>query len=210
MSFVLDDIIDKFWKDGRVKELEEFADHHDFEFIGRARLELQTYQIKDFHLFRGKNAKRLKGILMKQIEGLEVRIYDYIYYGEGDKRKTTVFELCDPRLNLPRFLIRPKRSIKWVAEVFQKRHWFYPEASGFHAYYEIEGPYPDEVADCLSEEFVDLVSSATRLRVEGDGPYLMIYHRGKQTPVHHIEAELDFAFDVRDSLIEVISEEDLV
>ncbi len=210
MSFVLDDIIDKFWKDGRVKELEEFASRFDYEFTSKERLELQTYEIKDFHLFKGKKAKRLKGILSRTVDGIDIRIYDYIYYGEGEKRKTTVFELCDPQLNLPRFIIRPKRSIKWVTEVFQRKHWFYPNQVGFHAYYEIEGPYPKEIVDGISDEFVDLVSTATRVRVEGDANYLLVYFRGKQTAVQHLESTLEFALDLRDSLTEIIPEEDLV
>ena len=211
MPFVLDDIIDKFWKDGRVKALEEFASRHDFEFSGRDRLDLQTYQIRDFNLFKGKKAKRLKGILAKSVDTVDVRIYDYIYYGEGEKRKTTVYEIFDEGLNLPRFLIRPKRIIKWVKEVFSKENWFYPDIPSFHAFYEIDGPYPEDIKTELSEAFVDLVSSATRLRVEGEGPYLLMYYRGRQTPVRDLDTTLDFVLDLWESLAgEEISDDEIV
>ena len=210
MSFVLDDIIDRFWKDGRVKELEEYALVNGFEFTGRERFELQTYQIRDFHIFRGKRPKRLKGILTKAEGAAEVRIYDYIYYGEGDKKKSTVYEIFDDQLNLPRFIIRPKRSIQWVKEVFGGNKWFHPEAKAFHSYYEIEGQYPDDLAIDLTEDFVDLVATASRIRVEGEGSYLIVYRRGKQTPVRDILPKLDFALDLWESLGRELVEEDLV
>ena len=210
MSFVLDDIIDRFWKDGRVKEMEEYAERHAFDFTGRERFELQTYQIRDFQLFRGKRPKRLKGILTKTEGPAAVRVYDYIYYGEGEKRKSTVYEIFDEQLNLPRFIIRPKRSIQWVKEVFGGNKWFYPECKGFHSYYEIEGPYHDDLAFDLTQDFVDLVSSATRIRVEGEGSYLIVYKKGKQTPVRDILPRLDFALDLWESLGRELVEDDLV
>lgn len=210
MSFVLDDIIDRFWKDGRVKELEEYADRHDFAFTGRERFELQTYQIRDFHVFKGKRPKRLKGILSKKEGAADVRIYDYIYYGEGDKKKSTVYEIFDEQLNLPRFLIRPKRSIQWVKEVFGGNKWFYPDSKGFHAYYEVEAPFPDDLARALTEVFADLIASASRIRVEGEGSYLLVYKKGKQTPVRDILPKLDFALDLWESLGRELVEDDLV
>ena len=99
MSFVLDDLIDRFWKDGRIKELEELARTEDFRFSMRDRLDLQTYKIKNFRLFQGRKAKRLRGIISKQVNSVQVRIYDYVYYAESHKKKTTGCEVFEDQLD---------------------------------------------------------------------------------------------------------------
>ncbi|MBK8501938.1 MAG: hypothetical protein IPL46_06875 [Saprospiraceae bacterium] len=210
MNFVLDDIIDRFWKDGRIKDLEELSSQNAFDFSMSDRLDLQTYKIKNFHLFRGRKAKRIRGILSKQIDAVEVRIYDFVYYAESGKKKSTVIELHDAQLDLSPFIIRPKRSIQWVKEVFNKDTSFFPDQPGFHAYYELESPNKPALKNELTADFVELISSATRLSVEGDGPYMLIYHRGKVVQTREIMAMLDFSLDLLESLFEASQKEDLL
>ena len=203
MSFVLDDLIDRFWKDGRIKELEELARTEDYRFSMRDRLDLQTYKIKNFRLFRGRKAKRLRGIISKQVNSVQVRIYDYVYYAESHKKKTTVFELFDDQLDLSPFIIRPKRGIQWIKEVFHKNTSFYPEALAFHAYYEIDTHDRSDMDGQLTGEFVDQISRMRHISVEGQGSYLLIYFRNIVVPAHEINTKLEFALELLDSLFEV-------
>ncbi len=201
MAFVLDDIIDRFWKDGRTKELEELADQDGFQYVRRERLDVQTYRIKDFRIFRGRKPKRLRGILRKKVGTTDVRIYDYVYYAEAKKRKTTVFELRDRTIDLPQFVIRPKRSIQWVKDIFRKNISFYPEAKAFHAYYEID-TYQRDLTESLTPPFIDLVASCIRLSVEGEGPYLLMYYRNKIVKAKDINLQLELALDLVECLKE--------
>ena len=210
MNFVLDDIIDRFWKDGRIKDLEELSRQNGFDFSMSERLDLQTYKIKNFNLFRGRKAKRIRGILSKQIDAIGVRIYDFVYYADSGKKKTTVIELFDQQLDLSPFIIRPKRSIQWVKEVFNKDNKFFPDQLGFHAYYEFHTLQKQNPINELTADFVEMISSATRIYVEGDGPYLLIYHRGKVVQPRDIMAMVDFSLDLLESLFESGHKEDLL
>ena len=200
MNFVLDDIIDRFWKHGRIRQFEEYAARHDFAFKDRERMDQQTYEIQEFDVFSGKKAKRLKGILTKRFGDVYLRIYDYFYYVDGERQKSTIFEAYDPTLQLPRFLIRPKRSIKWVKEVFVRENWFFPDAAAFHAYYEIDGPDHLAIAEYLTADLVDLVASSQHIRVEGEGAYLLVYQRRKQIQIRSIAEMIDFTLDLVESL----------
>jgi hypothetical protein len=97
-----------------------------------------------------------------------------------------------------------------VKEVFNKDNSFFPDQSGFHAYYELDSPNKPALKDQLTADFVEMISSATRLSVEGDGPYMLIYHRGKVIPTREIMAMLDFSLDLLESLFETGEKEDLL
>ncbi len=212
MPFVLDDLIDKFWSDGRINELEQVAAENGFKFLKRQRMADQPYEIKDFRLFRGKKAKRFRGVLSRRANeiAVKVRIYDYVYYAESRKRKSTVLELYHPRLDLPRFAVMPKRGIKWIQEMFSSGKPPHPELLGFHSYYEILGDDMEDIRESLTEEFMDLISTKTRIRCEGEGRYLLLYYRDRKIPAKHIMPEYDFLLQAADALTEDIAEEDLV
>jgi hypothetical protein len=127
-------------------------------------------------------------------------MYDYVYYGESKKRKTTVFELYDNQLDLSPFIIRPKRGIQWLKEVFHKDTTFFPHCSAFHAYYEIDTQNKRTLGMQVTEAFVELISSTSRISVEGDGSYLLVYFRGVVVPANHLAEKLDLALDLLESL----------
>ncbi|NND31072.1 MAG: hypothetical protein HKN76_00685 [Saprospiraceae bacterium] len=210
MPFVLDDIIDRFWKDGRIKELEELARTEGYHFSMRDRLDLQTYKIKNFRLFQGRKAKRLRGILSRTIDSIQVRIYDYVYYAESHKKKTTVFELFDDQLELLPFIIRPKRSIQWLKEVFHRNTSFFPQASAFHAYYEIDTQHQRNIDAQFTEDFIDLISSIKHVSVEGQGAYLLVYFRNTIVPAYEIGVKLDLTLQLLDSLYETEQSDQLL
>ena len=83
MEGFFDDLKDQFVPNGRVNELQQIAMEELFNFRRKERFADQDYLLKAFQIFKGKNDKRIKGILRKKENELDaiIRMYDYFYWG---------------------------------------------------------------------------------------------------------------------------------
>jgi cephalosporin-C deacetylase-like acetyl esterase len=212
MDEFFDDIKDLFWKNERKEELRQLASEAGFHFRSKERFADQAYPLKVFQVFKGKQSKRIKGIMSRPEKTLELksRIYDYFYFGHARKRKTTVIELFASDLELYPFEIRPKRTTKWVKDLFVDGDRLFPDQKSFHAKYEIDSDDKEELRYILNEEFLDLIATREELWVEGAGNYLLIYFRYNLIPTHLVLDEYAFSLRLFDRLINGISGEEFV
>ncbi len=212
MKEIFDDIKNAFWKDERVLEYEQIAKEHEFQFSARIGFAEQPYGLKGMQLFQGEKAKRLNGILKKDIElgASVVRIYDYIYYGGSATRKNTVFEYFIPEIELSKFLIRPKRRSAKLRSLFFKRQSIFPSLSYFNKRYEISEADPDKIEVELNEEFLELLAEQKGIWVEGDNNYLIFYLKNKLIPVGEMMDYYTITLDLLDRFLYGHSNEEFV
>lgn len=189
MEHWIDDIKDQFFTDGRVEELRQLAGRMDFKFIPKMPFAEQTFEIKDFRIFKGKRPKRLKGILWQQTPGagLKSRIYDYLYYAEGKKRITTVFEFQSGAFRFPRFLIRPKGAGAFLKQLFGKTETLpYPDFPAFHKKYQVETEDPLLFEETISPAFMEYYFQTGQHSLEGEGNFLLFFQKNRLQPAKHI------------------------
>jgi hypothetical protein len=203
MEAFLDDLIDNFRKDERVVAMGQLAREFKFRFKERAKFASQPYHLKGFEIFRGKKPSRLKGILSLQDPSFngKIRIYDYVYFGEFKKRRTTIFELESKDFDLPKFEIHPKGTLNQIQEFFVGKEKPYPEIKEFHSKYEVKTLEEEYFENRVSYLALEQIAEKKGLYVEGEGDYLLMYYRSQQVDVRDIIADCDYALDLAENVL---------
>lgn len=197
MEEAFDDFIDKFWKNDRVVELRQLAEEHRWEFTSRERFAEQPTELKRFKLFKGKRGKRITGIISTRHQQLkcDVRIYDYVYYSDGGKKRTSVVECSSPSFNIVPFRIYPKTRLANLFSFGTKTG-----LDKFFAEYDIEGPDP-ALLSRLPDSALCLVAEHPGLTVEADGDMFLYYYLKKRTPVQDLLDEYRSAVEILDKVL---------
>ncbi len=201
MEEYIDDFIDKFRSDDRILELSSFAERYRLFFVKRERFGNQDYRLNGFNIFKGKKGKRIRGIISDPEPTLncEGRIYDYHYYGDGGVKKTTLIEIKSRELNLPYFILKPKKGLYRMKDMFAPSR---PLISHqyFNENFVIETNDERWVQDNLDEEIIDLVLSRPKITIEGDRNYLLVYYKNKKIKIDQLIKEYEFALDIYNAM----------
>jgi len=203
MEGFFDDLKDKIVTNGRVEEMRQIANENLFNFRSKENFSNQDYLLKSFQIFKGKNDKRLKGILRKKENELEavIRVYDYIYWGEIKTRKTTIFEIYGPDLNLPQFYIHPKGILNQVSSFFMEKEIPYSDNSDFHGKFSIETPDSKTFEQAIDLNLLNELIKSPEISIEGEGDYLLVYFSGKQIPAKELIDFYENAIDLLEIII---------
>ncbi|HLF65173.1 MAG TPA: hypothetical protein VI603_15520 [Saprospiraceae bacterium] len=202
MEEVLDDFISSFWQNDRYKELERLAEEYGWEFTPRARFSEQATALKGFSLFKGKRGKRITGILSAPVKGIpcHVRIYDYVYYSDGGKKKTTVIELTCEQIYLSRFHIKPKKGITNIFNLGNRKK----GSTGlekFSAHYHIDAADPESTDIQIPDSALGLIANNKDVSLEGEGHLLLYYSNRKLIPAHELLSDYEKAVEIMDRLL---------
>ncbi len=202
----IDDIKDIIKRDARTESLRHIARSNGFSFKFKETFAKQDYMLKEFSIFKGKKDKRLKGVMRKKEASLDatVRVYDYWYFGDFKKRKTTVFEIFAKDLDLPRFEIRPKGLLKQVTNMFWDNEKPYPGISEFHSKYEIVSIDADVFEREVSPKALEFLVDRKNISLEGEGDYLLVYSTYELVPGKELMTEYDDVVD----LVEIVLKDD--
>jgi hypothetical protein len=206
MEGFFDDLIDSFKKNGRVEEMRQIAHANKFRFKDREKFAQQDYLLKSFTIFNGKKDKRLKGIMMKEelAFNADIRIYDYWYFGDFKKRKTTVFEIKCAEFDFPKFEIRTKGLFNKMSDLVLSKEKAFPNATDFHTAYEIVTEDSEALEIELNLQSLNFILDKKDMLVEGDGDYLLVYFLYKQIPAREIMEEYEDVLD----FVEVVFKND--
>ncbi len=202
MEEVFDDFIGKFWTNDRVTELEQLATEHEWRFSPRERFAEQPTGLKSFNLFKGKRGKRITGVIhpASTIVHCESRIYDYIYYSDGGKKKTTVIEMTCSNIDLSTFSVKPKKGISNIFN-FKSKKRASSSLDKFTTNYQMEAADPQVTEMQIPDSVFGLVSDCSGLSLEGDGNILLYYYNRKQIPAQDLLREHEKAVEILDRLL---------
>jgi len=200
MEGFFDDLKDKIVPNGRVNEMHQVAKLHRFNFRRKENFANQDYLLKSFQVFKGKKDKRLKGILRKKENELDaiIRMYDYFYWGDLKTKKTTIFEVNAPELDLPKFHISPRGILNQVSSFFTTKEKPFPEEEIFHSKFNIETIHKLEIEEIIGPKLRQHLSSFPNISIEGEGDYLLIYFLGKQIPSPDLITNYENVIDILD------------
>jgi len=200
MEGFFDDLKDKLVPNGRVDEMRQVAKEHKFNFRSKENFAGQDYLLKSFQIFKGKQDKRLKGVLRKKENEPDalIRMYDYIYWGDLKTRKTTVFEINCLDLDLPKFSIYPRGILNQVSSFFVSKEKAFPKEEIFHSKFNIETEHVEDLEATFGNKMLEKLLQFPNISMEGEGDYLLIYFYGKQIPAPELMSNYDMALDLFD------------
>lgn len=212
MQDFIDDIKDSIWTNGRLVELQQVAQENGFKFKRKQKFSVQDYKLKAFHIFKGTQAKKLKGVLSKNLDDSQIktRTYDYVYFGHGKNKQTTILEFYHSLLNLSKFEISPKGTFNRMKELFVASDKMLERSVNFHNNYQISTKFKDSIKFELNEEFLDLIASKKGLSIEGEGKYVLFYFKNKQIASHFLIEEYESMLRMLDRLVYGKSSEEFV
>ena len=203
MEGFFDDLKDQFVPNSRVNDMQQVAKEERFNFRRKENFADQDYLLKSFQVFKGKKSKRLKGILRKKENELDavIRMYDYIYWGDFKTKKTTIFEIDCPDLELPKFFIYPKGIINQVSSFFANKEKVFPDKIDFHTKFNIETSSKKELEEAIGKKLIQHLPLFPNISLEGEGDYLLIYFLGKQIPTPELMDNYDNVIDMLDMIL---------
>ncbi|MEM1322700.1 MAG: hypothetical protein AAGG75_20715 [Bacteroidota bacterium] len=190
MQAFIDDIISNFRPDLETTLRKRLAGQRGWGFGTRRRLSSDPLY-KVFELFKGKQGKRLLGVMAmksKVVEGT-FRIYDYLYFGNIKRSRTTVFEFTSKALALSRFSIKPKSTLSSVKELFITSPPLFATTPEFNERYEIHPQDREAIKIDLNEDFLDHVGDFPDWTYEGYENALIAYQPGKSLSVEGLKKE---------------------
>jgi len=203
MEGFFDDLKDQFVPNGRVNEMQQVAKEEKFNFRRKEKFANQDYLLKSFQIFKGKKDKRLKGILRKKENEFDavIRMYDYFYWGDFKTRKTTIFEINCPELDLPKFHIYPKGIMNQVSSFFVNKEKPFLEETDFHAKFHIETTNNSELETAVGKKLLSQLLSLSNISIEGEDDYLLLYFHGKQIPTPDLMTNYENVVDILDLIL---------
>ncbi|MCP4125353.1 MAG: hypothetical protein GY751_26770 [Bacteroidetes bacterium] len=201
---LLDTWKDRIWKDDRLLDLQQIARENNWRFHTEARFPEQPTGLKQFKLFKGKKSKRVRGVVSTKEKDrpFSTRIYDYIYYGETRKRKTTVLEFYHQGIDLHNFKIHPKSKMKQFKEIFVRQDEEFYLQDTFFSKYELVYDRNRSIKLNLNDDILKLICSRKGIRIEGNDHYLLVYYRNKIISAADLKKEYSFAKELFTEIIE--------
>ena len=121
--------------------------------------------------------------------------------GDFKTRKTTIFEINCPDLDLPKFFIYPKGILNQVSSYFVNKEKPFSEEIDFHAKYIIETKNNTELENALGKKLLTQLLSLPNISMEGEGDYLLLYFYGKQIPAPELMDNYDKAIEILDLIL---------
>lgn len=201
MEEVIDDFIGNFWTNDRTRELEQLAAEHGWEFSPRERFAAQPTALKGFNVFKGKHGKRITGVMhLPKGSDHSSRIYDYVYYGNSGKKKTTVIEMTCHQLHLSPFSISPKKGLSHLFSFTTRKR----NTSGiekFSGEYQMAAADPEATDIQIPDSALGLIAEHPNISLEGDGNVLLYYHYRKLIPPQDLIIEHALALEILSKLL---------
>ncbi len=135
----------------------------------------------------------IKRYLAGEGEDLSLHVLDYSYFRNNTGQHNTIIILQGGALDLPEFVLRPKRKIRdWFGEKLGGQDIDFPDDPDFNKRFVLFGENKSEVRRYLNREVREFLVENPDLRMEANGNALMS-HRGKILDVDEIEKLLELS-----------------
>jgi hypothetical protein len=187
----------------RVEALRQLAPALNCTFSEKDDKSIQS-TFSEYDLFSHGNSKKVTNVFTGTLRRLPILVFDYQYVvqsGESSHQiKQTVLVLESEKLQLPRFLLRPKNLMDKVGKAFGRKNVeleAYPE---FSKRYYLNGPFAEIIRNFFSDHQVaKYYEDHPGLSTEGNDHRLMIYRASKTLPAEDIQSFLEEGYNLYNS-----------
>ena len=203
MRALIDDIKNVFSSDPRETVLRELATNRGWKFNSRKSLSKREEWTQAFKVFKGSKSKRLVGVIRIPTDEIDslLRVYDYTYYGDFGKKKTTIMEYHYPGMQLSSFKILPKGALLSFKNMFITEVYSFATTPDFNKRYQLIISDETAIKNDLNEDFLDVAGDVAGWTYEGSGHYLLAYKLGKVIPANSLETDIERFSDMIDKLV---------
>ena len=190
-----------FFRSKRGLHLAEFANSIGYEYLAKDEYGLRKL-LGDFKLFRLGSYRKIKHIISKDFDDLElkVRIFDYQYtINTGNSSITyiqTVFFANTKDLGLPKFHLKPENFLHTIGAWLGKDDIDFVSYPDFSKFYHLKGEDESLIRQTFSDEIVDYFSQHQGWNVEGLNYFLIFYKARKRQPKEKLQWFLQQGFQI--------------
>lgn len=195
-----EDIKDLVFGNKRLEALKHFAIAKEFQLRKKVIAEKLPMDVQQMEFFDGKKRKSIKGYLFKK--DLEFnsfnQIFDY-YYSGNSSTATTIFLYDSESLDLPSFIIKPKRGLGKLGSLFSSSEWS-NVSSQFDKAFSVESSDLNFMRMVITIQFAEVLLSMKNFTIEGKGSNLVIYRKSSKVDI----VDMDNVYDDGRELIDII------
>ncbi len=161
----------------RKSKLMQFARKYGFDFSKRISMEDIDLAVRSFQFFKSKKRTRLKHVLSKSDEHTAAQITIFDSALRGAKKKTTTAIMMDSELlNLPRFIIRPRRTLEKVSRIFESNQHLLARYPDLQKKMTLQVTHPDYLQRYLTDQLAEVLLENTEVSIEGLDDWLLLYY----------------------------------
>lgn len=172
-----------YYEKKRREDLQEKAQMLGLTFSQKAEMN-EVGNAMEFHLFHAGHTKRIRNMMTKEGDGMQIRIYDYRYTTGGGQHShihsQTVFQFESSKLKLPAFILRPENIFHKIGKSFGYQDIDFEASPDFSKKYLLKGDDESAVRKLFSQEVISRFEFEKGLIVEGKGPLLICYRSSKR------------------------------
>ena len=178
----------------RREALQEIATALGFSFESKA--DMKTIGLADgLHLFNQGHNKRLRNVMHRLSDGVQMTIYDYQYTtGGGQSSHThiqTVFQFQSERLKLPGFTLCPEHVFHKIGKAFGYQDIDFEAFPEFSSKYLLRGKDEDDIRKLFNQELIAQFEKGDKLSVEASGNIIICYRSGKKVKPENLSETLE-------------------
>ena len=178
----------------RREALQEIATTLGFSFEPKA--DMNTIGAADvLHLFNQGHNKRLRNVMQRFSDGVQMSIYDYQYTtGGGQNSHThvqTVFQFQSERLKLPGFTLGPENVFHKIGKAFGYQDINFEAFPEFSSKYLLRGQDEEAIRKVFNQELIAQFEKGYKLSVETSGNVLIFYRSGKKVKPENLSETLE-------------------
>lgn len=164
-------------------------------FTFKQKADMSTLGAADLHLFHQGRSKRLRNVMQRISDDVQISIYDYSYTtGGGNSSHThvqTVFQFQCERLSLPGFTLCPEHVFHKIGKTFGYQDIDFDLFSEFSQKYLLRGKDEEGIRKVFNQELVALLEKAEKLSVEAEGHVVICYRSGKRVKPEELFEKLE-------------------
>jgi hypothetical protein len=195
------EVADAFLGNERQTSMMQFAQKHKMKFSKRLKYEALDVDIKFFEVFKKKASRKITNIVSSTLPDIgDFQLFDCSVRTDAGKSLSTCLLYKVKSLDLPLFIIRPKRSSEKIGHLFvQKPKQEIDRDFGKHFILNTEDI--EAVEPLLTEDLITLLVEDRKISIEGNGHYVMIYKKNKLADLKDLPGFIQTGHDLVDNIL---------
>ncbi len=199
---LFDDAKDALIGNQRQLDLEQWSEKHRYHYIKRVPISSMDLAVRSLRLFRNKKRTRIYHHMSGPDPDTEstVEIMDLGLRG-GNKKVTTCVIFDSNLLNLPRFIIRPKKALEKVTSVFSTQDDPLAPFPELQKHFTLQTKHPQYMERYITEQFSLRILTHPELTLEGLDNFLLGYREGARTEVQDLKSQVNWVRDITETIL---------